>query len=202
MHKAAAGLVALICWAGLAIQFSATYASQGDAAATLWVMLRFFTVITNVIVAMMMSAVALGRRVSPLILGGITISILLVGAVYMLLLRGLLELSGGALVADTLLHKVSPLAMATWWLVFAPKRKLGWGAPVAWAIYPLVYFAYALARARMDGRFPYPFMDVGKLGWTQTLLNAGGIAIAFMLAGVALVAVDRWSPLGPKRSSR
>jgi hypothetical protein len=54
----------------------------------------------------------------------------------------------------------------------------------------------------LDGRYPYPFLDVGKIGWLQTALNAGGIAMAFILAGLLLVWVDRWRPLGSRRSSR
>jgi hypothetical protein len=202
MDKALAALVAIICWAGLAIQFSATYANHHDIIATLWILARFFTVITNLLVAVTMTAVAIGRRVSPFVLGGLTLAILLVGAVYMTLLRGLMELSGGALLADMLLHKVSPVAMALWWLLFAPKKALKWNAALQWAAYPLGYFAYALARGHFDGRYPYPFIDVGRLGWAQTLINAGGIAMAFILAGFALVWIDSWRPLGSGRSSR
>jgi hypothetical protein len=202
MPKAAAALVAIICWAGLAIQFSATYANHHDIIATLWILARFFTVITNLLVALTMTAVAIGRRVSPFVLGGLTLSILLVGVVYMTLLRGLMELSGGALLADMLLHKVSPVAMALWWLFFPPKKALKWNAALRWAIYPLAYFAHTLARGHFDGRYPYPFTDVGRLGRVQTLINAGGIAMAFILAGFALVWIDSWRPLGSGRSSR
>ena len=202
MRNAAAALVAIICWAGLAIQFSATFANQHHVVPVLWVLLHFFTVITNLSVAVVMTWVATGGRVSALLMGGLTIAILLVGVVYMTLLRGLLELSGGALLADTLLHKVSPIAMALWWLFFAPRKALKWNAPVLWAAYPLAYFAYVLVRGHYDHRYPYPFMDVGKLGWTQTLINAGGIAMAFILAGFVLVWIDSWRPLGSSRSSR
>ena len=202
MRNAAALLVALICWVGLAVQFSATYASQQDVAATLWVLLRFFTVLTNLLVAVLMTLVALRRRVSAFLLGGATLAILLVGGVYMLLLRGLVELSGGAILADTLLHKVSPIAMSLWWLLFAPRKALKWSAPLWWSAYPLAYFAYAVARAQLDGRYPYPFMDVGKIGWTQTVVNAGGIAAIFVVVGLLLVWLDRWLPLGSKRSTR
>jgi hypothetical protein len=202
MPRIAAGLVALICWAGLAVQFRATYASHHDIAATIWILLRFFTVITNLLLAIVMSAVALGRRVSAFILGGVAIAILLVGVVYMTLLRGLVELSGGALLADTLLHRVSPVAMALWWLLFAPRARLRWSAPWWWAIYPLAYFGYALGRGAFGDKYPYPFMDVGKLGWPQTALNAAGIALAFILAGFVLVWIDSWRPLGSKGASR
>ena len=202
MRNLAAAVVALICWAGLAIQFSATYANQHDVVATIWVLARFFTILTNLPLAVTMTAVAIGRKVSPLILGGITLAILLVGVVYATLLAGLHELKGPGLVADIILHKVSPVLMALWWLLFAPRAKLRWNAPVQWALYPLAYFAYALARGQLDHHYPYPFMDVGKLGWVQTAINAGGIAMAFILAGFALVWIDSWRPLGSKGGSR
>ena len=202
MRSAAAALVAIICWAGLAIQFSATFANQHHVIPTLWVLLRFFTVITNVIVAIAMTLEAIGKRLPPFVLGGATISILLVGVVYMTLLRGLVELSGGALLADTLLHKAAPVAMTLWWLLFAPRARLKSGAPLWWASYPLLYFAYAVARGQAGDRYPYPFMDVGKLGWPQTLINAGGIAMAFLLAGFLLVWFDSWRPLGSRRGTR
>jgi hypothetical protein len=202
MRKAAAALVAIICWTGLAVQFSATYASHPDVAAALWILARFFTIITNLLVAITMTWIAIGRRVPAFVLGGTTLAILLVGVVYALLLAGLHELRGPALVADFLLHKVSPVLTALWWLLLAPRAKLKWSAPLWWASYPLAYFGYALGRGASDGKYPYPFMDVGKIGWLQTVLNAGGIAMGFIVAGLLLVWVDRWRPLGSGRSSR
>ncbi|MBV9528587.1 Pr6Pr family membrane protein [Sphingomonas sp.] len=202
MPRAGAAIVAIVCWAGLAIQFAATFANQHDVLATLWILLRFFTIITNLLVALTMTWVAIGGRASPILLGGLTLAIILVGVVYMLLLRGLLHLSGGALLADTLLHKVSPVLMTLWWLLFAPRARLRFNAPIAWAAYPVAYFIYALLRAHYEHIYPYPFMDVGKLGWLQTALNVGGIALGFIIAGVALVWIDSWRPLGSRGARR
>ena len=199
MRSITAAFVAIVCWAGLAVQFSASYQSHHHVLATLWVLARYFTIITNLLLAFAMTGVAVGRRVQPLLLGGLTIAILLVGAVYALLLQGLFHLSGGALVADVLLHKVSPVLMALWWLFYAPRAQLKWSAPLWWALYPLAYFAYALLRGSIDHLYPYPFIDLGKLGWLQTALNAGGIASSFILAGFALVWIDGWRPLGSSR---
>ena len=121
----------------------------------------------------------------------------------MTLLRGLVELSGAALLADTLLHKVSPIAMTA---VVAAVRATSAAAAAArhywWAAYPLALLRLRhLARAQLDGRYPYPFMDVSRLGWPQTLMNAGGIAMAFLLAGLLLVWFDGWRPLGSKRGT-
>ena len=202
MPRAGAALVAIICWAGLAVQFAVTYGHQHDLGATLWVLARFFTIITNLLLAVVMTGVAVGRKVSPFLLGGVTLAILLVGVVYATLLQGLHQLQGGALVADVLLHKVSPVVASLWWLLFAPRGRLRPSAPIWWAAYPLAYFLYALGRGQLDGRYPYPFMDVGKLGWLQIALNAGGIALAFILAGLALVWIDRWRPLGSRGGRR
>lgn len=201
MDRAAAALVAIACWAGLAVQFSVTYGAQHDVAATLWILARFFTILTSLAVAVAMTWVAIGRNMSPIALGGLTIALLLVGVVYALLLSGH-EMRGPALIADILLHKLSPVLMALWWLLFAPRAKLRWSAPLWWSAYPLLYFGYVLMRGMKDGKYPYPFVDVSRLGWLQTGINAAGIAMAFILAGFVLVWIDRWRPLGSRRSNR
>jgi hypothetical protein len=201
MRNALAALVAIVCWAGLAIQFSATYGHEHQLVGTLWILARFFTVTTNLLVAIMMTWVAIGRRASPLVLGGLTLAILLVGAVYGVLLRGLHPLNGPALVANILLHDVSPVLMALWWLLFAPRARLRWSAPWWWTLYPGPYLAYVLARGHFDGRYPYPFISVPKIGWTQTAMNVGGIALGFIVCGFVLVWIDSWRPLGSKKAN-
>jgi len=202
MHKAAAALIALVCWAGIALQFWASYGHSHDVIVTLWTLARFFTIISNLALAIAMTSVAFGRRRSPLLLGGMTLAILLVGIVYWTLLRGLHPLSGAALTANYLLHDVSPLAMAVYWLLFVPRGKLRLSAPWWWLIFPVAYFLYVLARGQYDHHYPYPFIDVAKLGWLQVALNSGGIALAFILGGFTLVWIDSWRPLGSRRGSR
>ena len=121
--------------------------------ATLWVLARFFTILTNLLVAVTMTWVAIGRKVSPEVLGGLTLALLLVGVIYMTLLRGLMHLNGAALIADTLFHKVSPVLMALWWLLFAPRAKLA-GARRSVGRLPARLFDLC-PRARPHGR-PLP----------------------------------------------
>ena len=190
MPRIAAAIVALVAWIGIAVQFQATHANADSVAEALWILLRYFTILTNFIVALTMTAIAFGRRLLPSFIGGIMVAILLVGITYVTLLRGLLELSGGALLADTLLHKVTPLLVPAWWLLFADKGKLRWRDPAIWALYPLAYFPYALARGAAEGKYAYPFMDVTGLGWPAVALNAIIMASAFLVGGAALVMLD------------
>jgi len=203
MPRAAAALVAMICWAGIAIQFWASYIFRHhDLVLTLWTLARFFTIICNLALAIAMTAVALGKRLSPLVLGGLTLAILLVGIVYRTLLAGLHPLEGLPLIANYLLHDISPVAMAAYWLMFVPRARLRWSAPWWWVLFPCVYLGYAMLRGQLDHHYPYPFIDVGRLGWTQVALNVAGIAFAFVIAGFGLVWVDRWRPLGPSGGRR
>lgn len=190
--RLAAGAVALVTWIGLAVQLRASTELAGSAGLAVWVMLRFFTVITNLIVAGVLTGIALGwpRCASPRLLGGVTLAILLVGVVFALLLNGLLELSGGAQLADTILHKVTPILVPLFWLIFAPKGGLTFRDPWIWAIFPFVYFVYALARGVVEGRYAYPFMDAAQLGWPQTLINGAVIALGFVVTGFAVVWLD------------
>ena len=201
MRNIAAALVAIVCWAGLGIQFSATYAHHHQVGPTIWVLVRFFTILTNLLVAAAMTWVATGRRTPPTVLAGLTLSIILVGTIYWLLLAGLHHLNGRAEIADILMHKIAPIVMTLWWLLFAPRARLKWSAPWWWCLYPLAYFLFVIVVARFDGRYPYPFINVAHIGWLQTLLNAGGIALAYILAGYLIVWIDGWRPLGSKRAN-
>ena len=191
--RPAAAAIAIIAWVGLAVQLRASLALAGTLAPTLWVMLRYFTVLANLCVAILFSRIAL--RPAPLpsatIQGGVTIAILLVGVVYGLLLRGLLDLSGGAWLANLLLHVVTPILVPIYWLILTPKGGLRWRDPLYWSIAPLVYFGYALARGASEGIYAYPFMNVARLGWPQTLVNALAVAIGFIATGYLLVLIDR-----------
>jgi len=199
MRNVAAAIVAIVCWIGLGIQFAHTYGFEHEVPLTLWVIGRFFTVTTNLFVALVMTWIAIGRRATPEVLGGLTLSIIFVGAVYWALLQNLHHPDGIAHVANTLMHRVAPVGMTLWWLFFAPRGRLKWSAPLLWAIYPVAYFLYVLARGHFDGKYPYPFIDPGHLGWVQVAMNAGCIALAFIICGFLLVWVDSWRPLGSTR---
>jgi hypothetical protein len=191
LPRLAAAGVAAVAWVGLSVQFAATLGKSQSLGETLWVLLRFFTVTTNILVALLFTALALGRAVSPRKTGGVVLAIVLVGVTYMLLLRGLLDLSGGDKLADTLLHKVTPLLVPLWWIAFARKGGLTWSDPPVWAIYPALYLPYALARGLSGDIYAYPFINLRKLGWGEVGLNCVVIAAGFMAAGYALVWIDR-----------
>ena len=191
--RALALVVALSAIFGLAVQFTATFAQTGSTGASLWILLRYFTIIANLLVALVFAGVALRRPRfgSPGVLGGITLIILLVAIVYQVLLRGTLQQNGTEKLADLFLHSVTPLLVLVSWALYGPKGGLRYRDPLAWAAIPILYLGYALARGARDAIYPYPFIDVGRIGWAQTGINAALIAIGFLVVGVVLVWFDR-----------
>lgn len=190
--RMSAALIAIIALVGLAVQFEAVLARQGAIAVAAWSLLRYFTIIANLLIAAVFTGIALGWNGSarPSVVGGATLAIVFVGVIYGLLLNGLLELSGGDEFADLVLHKVVPVLVPIWWLTFTPKGGFNRRDPWLWAILPLIYFGYGLARGALDGVYPYPFMDLAKLGWTRTLAHAVAMAAGFLAAGFAFVWLD------------
>lgn len=192
--RIAAASVAAIAWTGLAVQCSVLFRQNSSLLLTLWIVLGFFTITSNLLVAIVFSCIAADRTGlrSGWIVAGTMLSILLVGIIYALLLHGSNELTGGSAVANVLLHMVTPVALPFYWLLFTRKGSLAWRHPLLWALYPLAYLAYALARGAATGKYPYPFLNVAALGWQRTALNATCIAAGFLLAGFAIVWLDVW----------
>ncbi|RWC27924.1 MAG: hypothetical protein EOS27_20205 [Mesorhizobium sp.] len=191
--RALAGLIALAGWAGIAIHFNALASGPASWPLALWTMLGYFTITTNLLVAAVFTGVAVQAASfkSPWLIGGTLLSILLVGIVYALLLRGLRELTAGSALASFLLHQITPLLTTIFWLTFVRKGALKWRDPLLWALYPLGYFLYALARGSIEGHYPYPFINVTEVGLPRTLTDASLIATGFVIAGEALVWLDR-----------
>ena len=187
-----AAAIALLGWIGLIVQFNATYGLTGSLAESLWVLVRYFTVLSNILVAVVMTCLALGFHPFRSInfLGATTFYIATVGILYSLLLRGLLELSGGAKLADFILHDAVPAMAVIYWLVCVPKGSLKASAPWFWLAYPIVYCAYALVRGGFDGKYPYPQVDVTQLGWPQTAINIVMILVGFLVIAYGVVGID------------
>lgn len=188
-----AAIIALIAWIGLGAQLDASLSSMGSMAKAIWAMLLYFTIIANLAAAIIFTALAAGvsRVASPFIIGGVTIAMVLVGVVYNTLLSGMLQLSGGAKLADVVNHIVTPITVSGYWLFMAEKGHLTWRAPPRWTLLPMTYFVYALARGGIEGTYPYPFMNLAQLGWPQTIANGVMMGMCFAAVGYGMVWLDK-----------
>jgi len=193
-----ARLAAGVTWAmlllqlGLSIQIS--WRTGHGAWHGVWMYFAFFTILTNWLAAFALASASLGRSgtvlTAPGIVTGIAASMVLVGAAYNLLLRNFWNPHGLQLLADVVLHDVTPVLFVGWWWL-AVSEAPGYAEIVRWAGYPIAYFAYAMLRGAASGFYPYPFFDVPALGFGQVVVNALAILAGFVAVAAALVTMAR-----------
>ncbi|CAI8941698.1 Pr6Pr family membrane protein [Pseudomonas sp. IT-P44] len=196
-------VAAVLGWAGLSIQLYLIFYSRWTLGASLLGGLvsffSYFTVLSNTLVATVLTCALTSREsaarrwfLQPWVSGAIAVSIAVVGLAYNILLRHLWHPEGWQWLADELLHDVMPLLFLAWWWLCVPKGTLRLRHIALWVIYPLLYFAYALLRGHLLAVYPYPFIDVDKLGYPQVFVNAGGLLAGFVVIALLVIALDRW----------
>lgn len=201
--RASAALIAVLGWLALILQLVLTIQLATSLGRTVgsavWQWLGYFTITTNLLVAAVSSKLAITtlggwqrRPSSADVQGTAAMSIVVVGLIYNLVLRNLWQPQGWQWLADALLHSVIPALFVLHWWLFAPKRMLHWRRLPYWLIYPAAYLVYALIRGGINGWYPYPFIDVGTLGYARVALNAGGILLTFLAMACLLLSAARW----------
>ena len=161
------------------------------------VFISFFTILTNILVCLVLSyssttskpASWLAKFFSnPLVASGVAVSIAMVGIIYHLLLRKIWNPQGFQLIADMSLHYLMPTLFIIYWALFVNKAGLRWLHCIVWCAYPITYLCYSLMRGKITGSYPYPFIDVGIIGYQQALINSAGLLVCFILLGLVFVA--------------
>ncbi|BFI94729.1 MAG: hypothetical protein RSP_02390 [Rhodanobacter sp.] len=201
-----AAVAALLGWLTLALQLVLTIqtsiANGQDGWSGVWVYLGYFTILTNGLVALVLTAEACRWRgavgrflVRADVQAATAMNIVIVALVYNLMLRQLWQPHGWRAVADNLLHVAMPALFLLHWWRAVPKATLRWPQAFAWQGYPAAYFVYVLLRGAVDGRYPYPFVNVASLGYLRVLGNACVMLLAFVVVALVLIALGRWQAL-------
>jgi hypothetical protein len=195
-----AGAVALLGWLALALQLRLAIGfSLGrglSAAHGLVVYFGFFTVLTNILGALVLTVACLapasrGFLARTQVKSAVAVYMTMVGLVYAVLLRHLWAPAGAQLIADRLLHDVLPPLYTLYWIAFVPKGTLRWIEPVHWLVYPIAYFLYILVRGALIGTYPYPFLDAAALGHSRLAIDAVALLTGFLAVGLVCVGIDR-----------
>jgi hypothetical protein len=192
-----ASLTAIVAWAALALQLGLIVGSMTAAGATvseaIWRYFGFFTILSNIAVAIVASALALRPRTrlaGPIMRMAVAAAIIIVGIVYSVALRAIWEPTGWQAVADHALHDVTPPLFFFLWLA-SGHGSLRW-RDALWAIVgPVTYCLYALARGAADGWYAYWFLDPNSLAVDGMITNIALLIAAFIAVALLLIAIDR-----------
>ena len=205
---------AVVAWFGLGVQFvisatgmyppTETVLSQlgaGNPAGAAGALPRiidffsYFTIWSNILVALVLTALAANpRRDSPalrVLRLDAVLMIAITGIVYAVVLAPTAELRGWEVLANAFIHILTPLVTVVVWLVAGPRRWIRWSTIAKAMILPLVWLAYTLVRGAVIGAYPYPFVDVVALGYGQVAINVVAIVVFATVLGAILLGVDR-----------
>lgn len=188
-------VITLIVWFSLSLQFSLSLRHYNGAVwPTLKILLSFFTVLTNLIVAICLAAqlllkqTALGRFFSkPATQTAVAVYIFLVALVYNIALRGLDQPKGWHSLSNELLHVINPLLFLIYWVAFVDKAKLSYKKTTVWLIYPLLYVIFIVIRGYLIRQYPYPFINVVEIGYPKAILNTIIILVVFWILSLFFV---------------
>jgi hypothetical protein len=194
-----AGVVAALEWFALGLQLRLaigfSLARGFSVAHGFIVYFGFFTILTNILAALVLTIACLrpatrGFLTRPETRSATLVYIVMVGIIYSLALRHLWTAAAAQFVADRLLHDVLPPLYFLYWIAFVPKGNLRWIEPVYWLSYPVGYFLYVLLRGALVGSYPYAFLDAAALGYARLAVNGVLLLAAFLIAGYLCVGLD------------
>ena len=192
-------IIALLAWFAVIMQLYLIIINRKSSLpVTLLQFLSFFTILTNLLVAISSSYILLkpntisGRFFSrPSALTAITLYIVVVGLVYNLILRHIWAPQGMQKLVDELLHTVIPALFLIFWILCVPKQNLQWTNVFSWLLYPFIYSLFILIRGAVTGLYPYPFLDVPQLGYSTVLINCGYLVLVFLAGALMFIGAGR-----------
>ncbi len=197
-----AGLAVILAWLAVAFQFYVHVPGHIEFTKTtmgsIVQILSYFTILTNLVVALAYSFILLMPNTKPgnffsqtSTLTGIAVYTSVIGFIYELLLRDRWDIDGLMKLTDILLHTINPLLFLIFWFVFVPKQQLRWRLAIYWLLYPLVYLIYILIRGEMFDVYPYHFINVTTLGYSKVIINCFWVLLAFLSFSGIFLSINR-----------
>jgi hypothetical protein len=202
MKKKSSIILALITWVTLFIQLALVVIIKSLAGDSIWDAtinyLSLFSVESNIAVAMVLTVPLIIKR-GPLfdffnataIQAMVVMYSFMVFMIYDWVLHDLWVAEGIQFALNYMLHNAIPLAYIVWWFNFSDKGRLQYWYSFPWLIAPIVYMSITLTRGWFTGFYPYPFIDVDRIGMATVLYNTIGMLFLFWIAGLILIWIDK-----------
>ncbi len=185
--------------AALIVQFiismQAYLAAGRDIPGALGNFFAFYTILSNIVLVLIYgSELANAKWLDPfrsLVTRGMMLAaMILVMTFGHFFLRGLTQLTGLFALCDTLLHYVTPIIYALWWVVAVRHGPLLIRNLPVMMLPTFIYFLCVMARGAWVQEYPYPILNAIKLGYGKVLLNAAYMTIGLGALCLVVIAVD------------
>lgn len=155
----------------------------------------FFTVLSNLMLAISCLWLAFSPNCNRFIfrvirLNGL-VGVIITAVVYNSILRGIhVPPNIFMRLANESLHVVIPLLGVLSWLIWGPFRRINFRVIMGSLCTMLIYGIYTFVRGFFTQYYPYPFINVTKIGYSQALINAGIVILVFIGLAYLLWAIE------------
>jgi hypothetical protein len=140
MKKGFTILVALLTWFAVIMQYVLMIQNRtADVAETTIRFFSFFTILTNIIVAIFFTNNIYSKTLNSSKLTAVTIYITIVGLVYQVILRQTWKPEGMQFIVNELLHTLIPLMVIIFWCMYAVNRLTPYSRIAKWAIFSVCF---------------------------------------------------------------
>jgi hypothetical protein len=158
----------------------------------------YFTILSNMLAAAALTAplaapasrfAAWAEQSGPR--AAIATYLAITGVVYHLLLASQWSPRGLRLLADTLLHTVTPIAYLADLVLRGGQGQARWIAAAKAMAFPALFGVWTLVHGALSGWYPYPFMNVSKRGYPAVVLTMVEMSLAFAAVALIFVTLSR-----------
>jgi len=158
---------------------------EGSYFSTFWELARFFTILVNFIVSLILIEAALrGYWRNYSIFTAATVWISIVGVIYHLLLAADHNPTGIGAFTNQIHHSVAPLGAILIWIFTKSRDHIPARDPFLWLIFPMLYTVYVLLRGQLDNQYPYDFSNPDVLGWGGFFIAQSIFLVFFLGLGI------------------
>lgn len=189
--------LSILCWFTVILQLILIILNrQASVFETIIRFFTFFTILTNILVAIVFTANWLQPKNSfqffnkPNTQLAIAVYIFVVGFVYNTILRFIWQPKGWDKVADELLHLIIPIVYILFWYFKFSKKEINYKSVFGWLLFPIIYIVIVMIRAYFSGYYPYPFLHVGNLGVEKVVYNSILMTLFFVVVSVVFYQIN------------
>lgn len=154
----------------------------------------YFTILSNIVVAVVLTALALGvaRPVGawPALRLDSLLMITVTGLVFAIVLAPDAKLEGLEYVTNTIEHYLAPVLTVVTWLVWGP---FGWfrlRTVLSAMVLPILWLGYTLVRGAVIDAYPYGFLDAAALGYPTALRNIAVVLVIGVVLALVFLGLD------------
>ena len=195
-----AAIIAVLAWLALGTDFvRAMRISMADGyglVQAFYLYIRYFTILTNLGIAVLMSMTAVGPWRGVALPPARAYAFALVYAIvvcvtYEALLRSQWSPRGLQFLTDMMMHDILPVLTLLFWIGFAPKHGMRWRDPALLLIYPAFYLVATVIGGALGQGYPYFFLDPSRIGYVQVTRVDVIFLLAFYGLGASVTALAR-----------